>query len=51
MKIYKFYTQGENGFLSCVASVNANNMWQAIYFFEKQIKKVKFNDIVKIEML
>lgn len=51
MKIFKFYTQGENGFLSCVASVNANSIQQAIYFFEKQIKKVKFSDIVKIELL
>lgn len=51
MKIFKFYTLGENGFLSCVASVNANNIQQAIYFFEKQIKKVKFNDIIKIELI
>lgn len=51
MKIFKFYTQGENGFLSCVASVNANDIQQAIYYFEKQIRKVKFREIVKIELI
>jgi hypothetical protein len=51
MKVFKFFVQAENGFHVCIASVNGIDIQQAIYFFEKNIKKVKFNEIVKIERL
>lgn len=49
MKIYKFFIQAENGFHVCIASINAIDIIQAIYRFEKNVK-TPINQITKIEL-
>lgn len=49
MKIYRFFVQAENGFQVCIATINAIDIIQAIYRYEKNVK-IPINQITKIEL-
>lgn len=48
MKVFKFFVLAENGFHACIASIHATDIIQAIYRYEKTLKK-SIKEIIKIE--